>query len=450
MLEKIENSFKDLLASVQTAKLYGSEHLIFHKSVDKAYSSLMDVLSEREELTIGIIGEELAFEKEIFFELSQMAGPAIIYLKDKGIEKVSFYRGVEREELSKFITFLAVPKEGSERDPQEYLSLVGIANIRVGKLKASSSAKPVQDLTFLNIYQSALDKTSQTLEGVLNMQDIDQLSFRFAINNVMEKLIKHHQQLLKLTTLKRYDPGTFVHLINVSILSMYFSSKLGFAKDAILDIGVAALFHDIGKLHISGKILRKSEGLTEEEFSQIKSHTTLGSELLLKYVDTLGILPVVVSFEHHLKYNLKGYPRLSLPQKPHIASMIVSICDVYDALLERRSYKADYAPDMIYNLMTRERGVSFEPALIDKFFTVMGVWPIGSIVSLSDGRIAAVIEENEDDVLSPKVEVIHPADKREIIDLRGTKESIKIGRFLNPWKEGKEFLHLIEGPVPLP
>jgi HD-GYP domain-containing protein (c-di-GMP phosphodiesterase class II) len=288
------------------------------------------------------------------------------------------------------------------------------------------------------------------VEGVLNAQAIDQLSFRFAINNVMEKLIKHHQQLLKLTTLKRYDPGTFVHLINVSILSMFFSSKLGFAKDAVLDIGVAALFHDIGKLYISGKILRKSEGLTEEEFSRIKSHTTLGSALLLQYVDTLGILPVVVSFEHHLKYNLKGYPKLSVPLKPHIASMIVSICDVYDALLERRSYKADYTPDMIYNLMVREKGTSFEPALVDKFFTAVGVWPIGSIVSLSDGRIAVVIEENEDDIMSPKVEVIHPADKKEIIDLKGTKETIKIARFLNPWKEGKEFLHLIEAAVPLP
>jgi HD-GYP domain-containing protein (c-di-GMP phosphodiesterase class II) len=450
MLENIENSFKDLLASVQTAKLYGSEHSIFHKSVDKAYASLMDVLSEREELTIGIVGEELAFEKEIFFELSQMVRPAIIYLKDKGIEKLSFSRGLEREELSKFITFLAAPKEGVERDPQEHLSLMGIANIKVGKLKASSPAKAEEALTFLNIYQSALDKTSQTVEGVLNAQAIDQLSFRFAINNVMEKLIKHHQQLLKLTTLKRYDPGTFVHLINVSILSMFFSSKLGFAKDAVLDIGVAALFHDIGKLYISGKILRKSEGLTEEEFSRIKSHTTLGSALLLQYVDTLGILPVVVSFEHHLKYNLKGYPKLSVPLKPHIASMIVSICDVYDALLERRSYKADYTPDMIYNLMVREKGTSFEPALVDKFFTAVGVWPIGSIVSLSDGRIAVVIEENEDDIMSPKVEVIHPADKKEIIDLKGTKETIKIARFLNPWKEGKEFLHLIEAAVPLP
>lgn len=275
------------------------------------------------------------------------------------------------------------------------------------------------------------------------MQDVDQLTVKFAINNVMESLMTQHQDLLKLSTLRRYDPGTFAHLLNVSILSMYFSSRLGFAKDVVLNIGVAALFHDIGKLYISRKVIRKSDRLTEEEFAQIKSHTILGSALLLKYVDTLGIIPAVVSFEHHLKYNLKGYPKPAFPQKPHIASLIVSICDVYDALSQRRGYKADYPPDKIYSMMMEEKGSSFDPELADKFFKIMGVWPIGSIVSLSDGRIAVVRDENEDDILSPKVEIIHPADKKEIIDLRERKDSLKIERFLNPWTEGKEFLHLI-------
>jgi len=449
MLEKIEDSFKDLFASVQMAKLYATEHPIFKKSVDKAYLSLEDVFKEREELTIGIIGEELAFEKEIFFELSKTAKPAIIYLKERGIERISFYRGIDKEELNKFIAFLAAPKEEIKKDAQEYLALVGIKNITVGKLKgapASLAFKREEVLSALGVYESVLGKVSQSLEDVLNMQVIDQLTFRFSINNIMERLLSQYQEFLKLVTLQRYDPGTFVHLLNVSILSMYFASKLGFAKDVILDIGIAALFHDIGKLYISGKIIRKAERLTEEEFSQIKSHTILGSELLLEYVDSLGILPVVVSFEHHLKYNLKGYPRLSNPHKPHIASLIVSICDVYDALSERRGYKADYPPDMIYNTMIKDKGISFEPELLDKFFTVVGVWPIGSIVSLSDGRIAVVIEENEDDILAPKVEVIHPADKRETIDLKDKKDSNKIEHFLNPWKEGKEFLDLVRIP----
>ncbi|MDD5237906.1 MAG: hypothetical protein PHU96_02980, partial [Candidatus Omnitrophica bacterium] len=176
---------------------------------------------------------------------------------------------------------------------------------------------------------------------------------------------------------------------------------------------------------------------------QIKRHPVLGADILLKYVASFGILPVVVSFEHHLKFDMTGYPKIPFLQKPHIASLIVSICDVYDALFQRRGYKLDYSPDMIYNVMIKEKGTTFEPLLLDKFFRLMGVWPVGSIVSLSNGSIAVVRDEHEDDIVSPKVEVIYPADRKEIIDLKERKDAIKIERFLNPWKEGKDFLHLI-------
>lgn len=93
--------------------------------------------------------------------------------------------------------------------------------------------------------------------------------------------------------------------------------------------------------------------------------------------------------------------------------------------------------------MMKEKGTFFDPSLIDKFFEIVGVWPIGSIVSLSDGRVAVVRDENEDDIESPKVEVIHPQEQRELIDLHERKGSLKIEHFLNPWKEGKDFLHLV-------
>jgi HD-GYP domain-containing protein (c-di-GMP phosphodiesterase class II) len=231
---------------------------------------------------------------------------------------------------------------------------------------------------------------------------------------------------------------------------MYFSSKLGFAKEDSLDIGIAGLFHDIGKIYISRKIINKPDKLGTEEFERMKSHAILGAEILLGYADHLGILPVVVCFEHHLKFDMKGYPKSPFVQKPHIATMIVSICDVYDALAQRRGYKIDYSPDFIYNVMTRERGEAFDPELVDKFFKIMGVWPIGSIVALSDNRIAVVTDEHEDDIFSPTVKVIASApgqqeqDQGEAIDLSKAKDTLKIDHYLNPWKEGKEYLRLVQ------
>jgi putative nucleotidyltransferase with HDIG domain len=445
-MEKIENSFKELLTSLQTAKLYGAAHPITKNSVEKAYLSLKDTLADKAELVVGIIGEELAFEKEIFFDLSRFLRQMIIYLKDRGIERIAFNRALELDELYKFIEFLTLSKEEIKGDPQEFLKLSGVKNIFIGKVKASSvpgsfAEVKVPDLT--NFYQASLDKISPSLTKIMENEAVDGTGLKLAINNIANNLGSYFEQLFKLATLKRYDTGTFTHLLNVSILSMHFSSKLGFSKDVVMDIGLSALFHDIGKLHISRKTIRKPGQLSAQEFSQMESHTTLGAKLLLQYVDTIGVMPVVICFEHHLRYDLSGYPRVPLKAKQHIASSIVSICDVYDALSQRRSYKTDYPPDMIHSLMMRGSGTTFDPGLLGAFFKILGVWPIGSIVALSDKRVGVVVGQNEDNIFLPQVKIIAPERNGQVINLKETKDSIRIERYLSPWSEGKEFLHLI-------
>ncbi|MGE5197305.1 MAG: HD-GYP domain-containing protein, partial [Deltaproteobacteria bacterium] len=396
----IEIALKDIIASLQTAKLYSTQHAIFKNSVGKAYSSLQSVLKDRPELIIGIIGEELAFEKEIFFDLSKSITPVIAYFKERGIERIVFYSALEEEELGRFIAFLSEFKEDVGRTPQEYLAAMGVRNISVGKIRIDSVQDSLSSeggqsgkINYPGLYGDYHDRFTQSMETMLDDETVDYVGLKLAVNNVIEGLSSRHQELLKLATIKRYDVGTFSHIINVSILAMYFSARLGFGREAVMEIGIAGLFHDIGKLYISRKIINKQDKLTDEEFEKIKSHSAVGAEILLKYVDALGILPVVVTFEHHLRYDLKGYPKLTFTHKPHIASFIVSICDVYDALLQRRSYKSDYSSEMIYDFMQKEKGRLFEPSLLDSFYKIMGVWPIGTIVVLNDARIAVVRHE---------------------------------------------------------
>ncbi len=443
MLEKIENIIKDIVSTLQNAKLYSVEHARFKKYVDKTYEDLSDILKEKDELVLGIVGQELAYEKEIFFDLSRSLKPTIDYLKERGIEKIIFYRNLQKEELTRLFMLLGMRKDEIKNEPQEYLSVAGVRNIFVGKLQGVHASKdPAQDSSGM-LYDTSLTQLSSSLDAVLNNDPIDYLSLRFSICNIMDSMINRYKEFLKLSTMKRFDVGTFTHTLNVAILSMYFSHKLGFEREEVLDIGTAAIFHDIGKLYISRRIIQKPERLTDKEFERVKSHVILGAEILMKYVDTLGTLPVVVCFEHHLKYDTKGYPRLSFFQKPHLASLIVSICDVYDALSQKRSYKNDYPPDMIYKIMVKDKEKAFEPELLDKFFNIMGVWPVGTVVVLSDSRIAVVREQNENSIFSPKVEVILPEDKKEAVDLKETAETLKIVRYINLFKEGKEYLHLI-------
>ncbi|MFA5100897.1 MAG: HD domain-containing phosphohydrolase [Candidatus Omnitrophota bacterium] len=449
MIKKIESAFRSLISALQIATLYGMGHAKFGKYLDQAYQDLRLAFIDTGEIVIGIVGEELAWGKEILFDLSKTLKPMILYLKGRGVERISFGRDVGREELKRFVGFLLLPKDRIPEDPQQYLTDQGVSNISVGKIKVTTAAgdqslvkSALDAVDYLSLYESSLDSFSQSIDNVLSDKEMDNTGLRLGISNVMESLAGRYQDLLKLTTVKRYDMTTFVHIMNVSILAMYFSSKLGFSKDDILDIGTAALFHDIGKLYISRQIIRKESKLTDAEFARIKSHSVLGAEILLKYTPTLGILPVVVCFEHHLKYDLSGYPKLPFSHVPHTASLIVAICDVYDALLARRSYKASYAPMVIHDIMTGDRGKGFEPQLLDRFFQYMGVWPIGTLVLLNDGRVAVVRAVNEDEIFLPVVEVIHP-EKGENIDLRATQDKVYIHQFLDPVQEGKPFLPLV-------
>lgn len=445
MSENIENSLRELIASLQLAKIYPLEHPAFKNSVDKAYEGLRALLEEKGELVIGIVGEELTSGEEIFFNFSRSVKPFILYLKQRGVEKIVFRRQLRKDELNSLIAFLAAPKESSGDDIQKYLSLRGVRNISAGKINLPST--PQEEIKkaagFIEQYENSAAKISRYVNAVVNGEILDYADLSSSVSGIMENLVSGYPEFLKLATLKKRNVSTYLHILNVAVLSIYFSYKLGFSKDDISNMGIAALFHDMGKIFISQKLLDKRERLSDEEFMLMKSHTVLGAQILLKYTKNLGILSAVVAFEHHLRYDTKGYPKLAFTQKPHIASMIVSICDVYDALNSRRSYKRNYPPDLIYNLMQVEKERAFEPGLLESFFEIIGVWPIGTIAALSDKRIAVVREENEDDIFSPKVEVVFPEANKEHIDLRDKKGGIKIESALDPLEEGGKFLHLV-------
>lgn len=446
MSEAVKNSFRGLVMALQTAKLYGIEHVKFAKSVDQAYEGFQAAFKERNELVFGIVGNELAFEKEVMFDLSKSTRPMIIYLKSRGIEKMDFSRSMLKEELLKFLEFLASPLEGVKKEPQEYLVILGIKNICVGKIKGSAqnSMGIAGGSGFdSNLYESAQDNFNLAVGNVRGNKEIDSLDLQFNVSGLFERLVSHHQDLLKLTAIKRYDQVTFTHIINVCILSMFFATKLGLSREEALEIGIAALFHDIGKTGVSRKIIQKTDKLDPEEFEAVKGHTIFGAEILLKHVDNLGLLPVLAAFEHHLKSDFQSYPKIPFPRKPHLGSAIIGVCDIYDALCARRSYKVALAPNTVYDIMIKERKRLHFPGLVDDFFRSMGVWPIGTLLVLNDSRIAVVREENEDDIFLPKVEVLVPEDKKEIIDLKEKKGSVTIEKFLDPFTEGKPYVGLI-------
>jgi putative nucleotidyltransferase with HDIG domain len=442
MLDKRKKALIHLFSAMQTAMLYSKDHPLFLETIEKSYKSLKEALENKTEIVVGMVDEELACEEEIYFDLSRKLRSSILYLLDRNIEKIYIHKALNRDELGEFVALLASSKNELSKDSQKVLALHGIRNIKTGKIK---------DYLFLikgtegwqvmqKLYESSVDSYVHSVASVLNLEEVDYIDLRFNLLNVMENFAGRHQEIMSLMEIKKKDLLTYVHLMNVSILSMHLSAKLGYSKDNVLDVGTAALFHDIGKMYISSEILQKKSKLTEREFSKIKDHAILGARILNEYTDAMGILPAIIAFEHHLRYDLTGYPQVTYQKKPSTASYIVSICDVYDALAQRRTYKKDSPPNEIYEIMIKDRGKLFHPEILDRFFEVTGVWPVGTIVSLSDNSTAVVREVNEQDIFRPKVEIISPAAKKGFVDIEMEKEKINIVAPLNPFGEGKKYL----------
>lgn len=438
--DRVKEFIKDLLVALQSARFYSTAHKKFAESVDKAFKDVQEILLEKNEIIIGIIGEDFAFQREIFFEFATMpfAQEVMDSLKRNGIEKIIFNSYIHRGELDTFINFLVYIQERSVKvNGQEQLAILGIENIAVEQLSSPISPYEAQkkpEKIAFSVYEDYLNKVTGYFEALLNNKTIDYLALKLNIFGIKDNLLGM-QRISKLAYVKMRPVPVFVHSANVSILAMYFSLKLGFSREEILETAIAALFHDIGRIYLSRK---------RKELTDTKNHCEEGAVILLKYSRTIGQLPVLVSFEHHLRYDLKGYPKLRFKYKPHIVSALVSICDVYAAISQRRGPKYGYSPDIIYKLMMKEKGNAFNPELLEIFFRIIGIWPVGTIVSLNDGRVGVVCEEDETDIARPKVEIMdYPIGK--VIDLKST-EGLKIEKALNPFTEGKKYLDLLESP----
>lgn len=429
MIEKVKEFLNDLVASLQRARLYSDHHQIFLGSIDKAFDCLQEILKEKGELIIGVVSQELAFEKEIFFELSSfdLTKKVIVFFQEKGIEKIIFYPHVSKGELRDFVAFLVNPvKEQIKMDLGEYLTTLGIRNIAVGKMQPPDETKPDKPIDFHGIYEDYLRMFYQCVHELSENKPPDFSGLRISAGRIIEHLALRSQDILKVAQGQRQAAAFFAHSVNVSILAMYFAFKLGFSRSNVADTGIAAIFHDIGRI-----------------YKDAKNHSRRGAGVLLRYVEPLGALPALVSFEHHLRFDLKEYPGLPVAHKPCVVSLVVSICDIYSALIAKMNAKRYYTPEAIYNLMTKGRGRVFDPDLLNIFFRIIGVWPVGTIVLLSDSSVAVVRQENEEEIFSPKVEVIYPAEKRKLIDLKEKKDALKIQRALDPSLEGKAYIHLV-------
>lgn len=409
---KVEKLIKELAGAVQVCTMYNLSHNLTQKSIDKVFDVLKDTLVEVDEITIGILGNEIAFEKEPFYETSQQLARFIQHLKEIHADKIGFLKNASKEDLTEFINILAMNAAKIEQTGgiEKVFKKSTIKNIALGKIGYKKKEEKLNDDDPIRVSKRAFQEGEEALkdvaESILNNKKINVENVRNFVTSIIDNLLMNKSSILALTAVKQHDEYSFIHNINVAIFSLLQAESLGIEDKYLNEIGTVSLLHDVGKLQIPGEILRKKGKLTNEEFKIIQSHPIYGAKMLLQNLN-INPLAALLAFEHHVKYDSSGYPERLFSAKPNVLTMIVTISDVYDALRSKRAYAGEIAPEKTYEEMMRMAGKQFHPDLLNNFFHIIGIYPPGTLVELDTGEIGLVIKENMLDKERPQVEILY-------------------------------------------
>lgn len=213
------------------------------------------------------------------------------------------------------------------------------------------------------------------------------------VHKMIDMVTEDSNVLLGLSTIRDYDDYTYTHSMNVAILSLCLGQRIGLSKKLLETLTLSALFHDLGKIDVPKNILNKPGKLTDLEFKEMKNHSLYSVRriLLLKTSPQKKAEMLLGPFEHHLKYDLSGYPRTPRNKPLSLFGRIIAIADVFDAITAPRVYRPfAISPDRSLSMMQEGSGKDFDPILLKVFINMIGVYPIGTVLHFEGGDMGLV------------------------------------------------------------
>lgn len=271
-----------------------------------------------------------------------------------------------------------------------------LARNNISKLRTSDPVK-------VNLSESVKQRVSEGIQYLYNNSSSEQ--FTDTTNNITSNLMKaideNEAVAVDISALKTSDEYTFKHSVDVATMAMIIAKKQGMKQDDIYNIGISGLLHDIGKSKIPTEILNKPAKLNDAEFAIMKQHSTLGYEIL-KEKNTFSPAISLGVLQHHEKMNGRGYPMGVSEEKICPYAKILSVVDVYDALVTERPYKEAFsqrtAVEMIMSMVEE-----LDITAMRTFMASVILYPVDSTVQLSNGERARVVKNHPTTALRPTV-----------------------------------------------
>jgi HD-GYP domain-containing protein (c-di-GMP phosphodiesterase class II) len=259
-------------------------------------------------------------------------------------------------------------------------------------------------------FGAAIDMLGTVMHDIQVGKGLEIEAVESVVEDLVESIIRHPGALQLVSRMREADESSYTHALQVAVLLVSFGRELGFSRDELTHLGQVGMLLDIGKLRIDPRILNKRAHLTPAEFDEVKRHVEYGLEII--EASAVAHPDVVTGVkQHHERLNGSGYPQ-GLPD-PEISPIgkIAGIVDTFSALTSIRPYAEPLSP---YEAMQQLQGWAdtyFNSGLVELFIQAIGIFPVGTLVELSTGELAVVLEQSRPRRLKPKVLVISAPDK---------------------------------------
>lgn len=358
----------DLAQTIQAAAIYPEHHQRVQLLLTRLHNRIGRAAAAVGTIHVGIIGDHFVIDEFPFLEMNPAMGKLLRDLREKGIEKFSIREGLTFGEMKRFIFFLVTGKDDASGKKWERISYGTIQTIR-GEETAPEfvdGSLPRSHLLF-----GAADVLKDLLRSLAHERSGASLSQgRDIVASVMKGIRQDAFLIHRLMRLQSHDDYTVTHSLNVCSIVVAQARMLGIPEEHLQEIGLAAMLHDIGKEMVPPEILQKPGKIDASEFARMAEHPVLGANVLRK-IDCGSDLPMIVCYEHHIKYDRSGYPKTSWREPLHPASCMTQIADVFDALRTYRPYRETLSLETTLSIMDRGRGAEFDPIYYDNFLRTL-------------------------------------------------------------------------------
>jgi HD-GYP domain-containing protein (c-di-GMP phosphodiesterase class II) len=403
---------------LRTAQIHEHNNIAVTSSIDKFLYLLNHLIEIEQSISLGLVGEFFYMnDVRIRYSLEYLLNFDFLVreFKKRELGTIFFRNTLKPEDVQVFLKgFIAA---GFSDTPYETITdaLERLENLQTERLKKIMESGEVDARKVIKkSYFNAVSYTKGVINKIKSGEKVNIKKAKRIIETMVDQILDEEKLLLSMTAIKDYDEYTYHHSVNVSILTIALGQRLGLSKKILTELGVVALFHDIGKVDIPNEVLNKSTNFTEDEWNLMKRHPVWGVKAILKLrgMDSTAIRSAIVAFEHHMNYDLSGYPKVRKTYAElDFYSRIVSLVDQYDAMTSSRVYsRIPLSPDKALSIMMERANTQLDPLLFKFFINMVGVFPIGTLVMLDSREMGLVYES--DIVFADRPRVLIIIDKK--------------------------------------